>query len=169
VLDYPPRRLGGTFHLQRRQWSGGIPTRCSISSVVDSVDGGGSFMLPPFLFFSNGGGVKPLPPFIFSIPPRMRGGFPPSGINERRRCATHTPPPFLFIPPLTVVRFPTPLNSGGISSLRSQRTGAHTAPRFFRFERGRRESCTPAPFLILHPPIMGYFIFFLFSIVNNVH
>ena len=121
VLDYPPWRLGGTFHLQRRQWSGGIPTCCSISSIVDSVDGGGSFMLPPFLFFSNGGSVKLLPLFIFSIPPQMRGGFPPSSINEQRQCVTHTPPPFLFISPLTTVRgFPTPLNLGGISSLQSQ-------------------------------------------------
>ena len=165
VLDYPPWCLGGTFHLQHRQWSDGIPTCCSILSIVDSVDGRGSFMLPPFLFFSNrGGGFMP-PPFIFSIPPQMRGGFPPSSINERRRCVGRTLPPFLFISPLTVVRFPTPLNSGGISSLWSQQTGVvwnpHTTSVYLYFipealtNGGSVKPTHCLPFFLFTPLIWG--------------
>jgi len=91
-----PRTAGGIFIPQRRRWSSGILTRCSILSASDGVVGGGSSMLLPFLFISNGGRRETYtpPPFIFCILPRMRGGFPLCSIDKRRRCETHTPPPF---------------------------------------------------------------------------
>jgi hypothetical protein len=151
-----PPALGGTFHLQHRQWSGGIPTRCSISSVVDSVDGGGQlregerggrgkgggrgrqFMPPPSLFCQRAS-VKTTCRLIRArlSPPQRRGG----------------------------ILFPQPQQwSGVVPTLRS------ISSVFAGVDDGGGVNPARRPcFLSFTPPIMGYFIFFLFSIVNNIH
>ena len=65
--------VGGIFHLQYRRWSSGIPTHHSVLSIFASIDGRGSFRLPPFLFFLNGAGgdVKPTCHcYLFHLPPQ---------------------------------------------------------------------------------------------------
>ena len=97
-------------------------------------------MLPQFLFISNGGGVKPTHRrcFFLVYPPRMRGIFPPCGVDKRGRRETHTPPWFLFVYPKrrrcethTLPSFPsfTPLSWGGISPPSVDEQGAVNNPR----------------------------------------